>query len=148
MRDLSKRAIEEYSPPAELQTIAEVMISGETNPQAIAHAAGIGTRRYNTLMADPLNLAWVAGRVEGAIQNLVGLADAAIMRKAMEGDVKAYEAILKRYGLLVKKSVSASYSHSTLDFSDKSNEDLETLVAQKLKETKLIDVEASEKKKK
>ena len=109
--------LREYNPPPILKTVVEEMLQGVMKHDKIAQNLGIPESEYYDIVRNPLNMAWVAQMLHKQVRHMLGLADVAIWRRACEGNVSAYKAMLERYGAMEpSKSLRFNVSGDAVDF--------------------------------
>lgn len=133
--------------PSELDVyIAEALLTGSTTYKEIA--ADITAACGETVSApvvgrrlrDPLACAWACRAVHNAIHHRLGMIDAAMVRRAMAGDVRAADLIYKRYGKMASINISVNAQAGEIDLTKLSDEQLSRLAAHEGR--RVIDVPA------
>ncbi len=120
--------------------IAEAMLSGALTYKEIANAADLSAARVSQKLKDPLLCAWASRTVHQHIHTRLGMLDAAMYRRALGGCVRAYEALMKRYGKAA--DIKLNVNVGAENFEHMSNEALDALLARRMMET-AIDVPRS-----
>jgi hypothetical protein len=120
--------VQTYLPSQEDLKIAEAMLAGQVTREEIASATGLEKEAVTTALKNPTACAWISRRVHENIAHRLGMVDAAMMRRAMAGDVAAARLILDRYSQLTSKSMHLNISASTQDLERMADEDLLALV--------------------
>lgn len=122
--------IREHSPTETDILIAQAMLQGNINIQEIAKATGRGDTSIRKCLSNPVSFAWVCQKVSELIFTRIGLVDAALLRKAVQGDARAIELFYKRFGKLAELKIVA---HGTLgDLSKYSDADVDALIASEI----------------
>lgn len=127
VRLLAERAF--YVDPAQLDRyepletdlrICEAMLGGAINVDAIARTAHLRADDVRERLNDALVCAWISRHVHSQIQYRLGLVDAAMLHRALGGDVKAAALLYQRYGHLAQKSmhINANLDLTRLDDAD------------------------------
>lgn len=130
--NVSSEDIRSYDPDGLDISVAQSMLEGAISVPEISEASGKGEAAVRKRLRDPIAFAWIAQQVSRLIQTRVGLVDAALLRKAVAGDVKAIDLFYRRYGKLVDLQIVA---HGQLgDVSLYSDADLDALVAAAVKQ--------------
>lgn len=111
--------------------IAEAMLSGALTFTEIAEETEMAQSTVSTRLKDPVLCAWVARAVHQQIHTRLGMLDAAMFRRALAGNVRAYEALMKRYG----QSADAKLTYLNMAagdcFDQMSDKALDALLARK-----------------
>jgi hypothetical protein len=115
--------IRAYIPTEMTMQIAEAMLGGEITYGDIARSVGVCSDTIGKAMKDPVACAWISEKVHQAISTRLGLIDAALMNRAVAGDVRAAELIFKRYDKLVSRSMNLNLS-GAVNFDKMSDDDL------------------------
>jgi DNA-binding transcriptional ArsR family regulator len=118
MKRLAERSLEvapedirDYCPREIDYEIAEVMASGVCGSfTEIAEALKKSPSTVAAALRDPLSCAWISDQVHRSVYYRKGLVDASLVRRALQGDVRAIELYYKMYGKLITKSVTAHIS--------------------------------------
>jgi DNA-binding transcriptional ArsR family regulator len=134
MRRLAERSLEiapedvrDYNPREIDYEIAEVMAAGVSGSfAAIAEALEKSPGVVSQALRDPLSCAWIADQVHRTVHYRKGLVDASLVRRALQGDVRAIELYYKMYGKLIEKKVHAHVSFG--DVTKFTDADLDRLV--------------------
>jgi hypothetical protein len=131
--------------PAELDVyIAEAMLTGATSFKEIAanisEACGetVGAQVVSKRLRDPLPCAWACQQVHRSIGHRLGMIDAAMVRRAMGGDVRAADLIYKRYGKMANVNINISAQGPGIDYEQLSDEQLERIAKHK---GRVLDIE-------
>ena len=142
-----------YTPGEEdLKILKSLILQGATTDLAkISAHSGVEECAVEDFFSTPVRAAWCASVLRVMSQNLLGLADFAMLQKAMNGDVPAYKALSQRFGHMVNRVQVASFSASLGDMRDYSDDDLSKLVDENMRklgmrkedEEKVIDVQES-----
>ena len=124
--------------PQELDySIAESMLAGAHTFQTIADAIpGTPIKRVSDAMRDSVRCAWISHAVHQMALQRVGMIDAAMMSRAVAGDVKAANLMYKRLDMMTTKSATIHVHGHVNDFQpDKlSDADLDRVITAKYKE--------------
>lgn len=133
------RDVDSYVPrEADIQ-IAEAMLAGAITFSQIAERLQVTSSWVGQHMKDPLVCAWVSRTIHRNIQHRLGQVDAAMLQRAMAGDVRAADLLYKRYGQMTKRSFNVS---AQLDLSKLPDQDLEALI-QDAQKSRVIEVPRS-----
>lgn len=101
-----------YQPTEFAVACAEAMLAGEMTFKGIAeHLTGayetaISARAVGELFRDPVVCAWISEQINGAISSRLGMIDAAMLNRALTGNVNAAKLLYERYGKLQKRAIS------------------------------------------
>jgi len=95
--------------------IAEAMLGGALTFKEIAAAVGRSPALVSDKLKDPVMCAWASRAVHQQIHTRLGMLDAAIFRRALGGDVRAYEALMKRYGQSANLNVNVAVGAENFD---------------------------------
>lgn len=115
--------------------IAEAMLAGACTQKEISETTGLGEHAVGEILKDPVVCAWISRRVHENIAHRLGLIDAAMMRRALAGDVAAARLLLDRYGHLTSKSMHLNISASA-DLEQMTDADLDAMLKTQLKTAK------------
>jgi hypothetical protein len=118
--------------------IAEAMLGGALTFAEIAESIDRSPALVTARLKDPVLCAWVSRAVHQQIHTRLGMLDAAMFRRALGGDVRAYEALMKRYGQAADIKLNVNVGAENFDLM--SDSALDALLNRRLKETAL-DVE-------
>lgn len=127
--------ITSYMPRDSDICIAEAMLAGACTQKEIAESSGIEEHLVGDILKDPVVCAWISRRVHENIAHRLGLIDAAMMRRALAGDVAAARLLLDRYGHLTSKSMHLNISASA-DLEKMTDADLDAMLKTQLKTAK------------
>lgn len=132
---VQEEEIRTYAPSELDLLITESMLAGCLTFQEIADDLKIAPQTVSGRLKDPVTCAFISRRVHQLISFRLGLIDAAMMRRALAGDVRAAEVMYKRYGKDVKYNVNLNLGGQQLDhLSDKA---LDALLARHLQKPTL-----------
>ena len=81
--------VDRYAPLEIDLKIAEAMLMGEITFAGIADHLELSAGTVSHRLSDPLTCAWVSRVVHRSIQNRLGMVDAAMLNKAVNGDTRA-----------------------------------------------------------
>lgn len=123
--EVSPEDVQTYTPDEQDTAIAEAMLMGEVSIRAIAHYADISESVVRRILSDPLRCAWVSHTVHSQIQHRLGIVDAAMLQRAVNGDTRAADLLYRRYGQMVNRQM---HLHASMDFSKLSDKDLDAMV--------------------
>lgn len=104
---VSEDEIRLYQPGEMDLLICEAMLSGALTFQEIAESIGRSPPTVSNHLKDPVLCAWISRAVHQQIHTRLGMLDAAMFRRALAGDVRAYEALMKRYGKSANLNITA-----------------------------------------
>lgn len=124
----SPEDIRAYAPtPLDLK-IAESMLGGCLLFKDIGEAIGINPDTVGRALKNPVRCGWISQAVHGMIRHRLGMVDAALMQRALSGDVRAIELAYKRFDQLTKRS---AHLNINLDFdpSKLPEEELDLIIA-------------------
>jgi hypothetical protein len=134
--------------PRELEVqIAEAFLAGYVTYRGIAKMLDCSESHVKSVLKNPTMCAWISQTVHRNIQHRLGLVDAAMLQRAMCGDVRAADLLYKRYGKMANVNLNLNANVSGTDFSKMNDEDLAAMVKAAQKEdqrTRTIDVDLAE----
>lgn len=132
--------------PTELDLkIAEAMLSGLVLFQEIAAEVGVSPPTVSTRLKDPVACAWISRAVHQSIQHRLGLVDAAMMQRAVTGNVQAARLLYDRFHQMVHRSEAVVHNVNHFDPSQLSDKELQQLVdAQAAKTAREVEFNADE----
>jgi hypothetical protein len=141
-------ALDTFEPPPTLKAIAKQMLAGVHGKEDICTAAGVTEDEYHRTMERPVCVVWLSRLLTLQISNMLGIADLAMFRKAVAGDVPAYKALQMRLGNMVQKreEIRVSVDGSKLDLTrlqKYSTEELEQIASQNESELKRLKEKSS-----
>jgi hypothetical protein len=136
---VTRRDVDAYVPREVDLRIAEAMLSGHITFKAIADSMEVSSQYISQHMRDPLVCAWISSQIHQHVNHRLGLIDAAMLNRALAGDVNAAKLCYQRFGQMVNRSQHVHVTGS-MDFSKMSDDDLTALVRDAQKQ-KIIDVE-------
>ena len=155
LAQIAKRALEvdpsevDRFMPRELDVqIAESFLAGYVTYTGIAKMVGCPDSSVRTALKNPITCAWISRTVHRNISHRLGLVDAAMLQRAMCGDVRAADLLYKRYGQIANLNLTLHSRMGNTDFSKMTDEDLDAIVLAARKEDerkRIIDVEIVEK---
>lgn len=134
------REIDHFQPRELDIKIAECLLAGKLTWTQIAQELSVSNPTISSRMKDPLVCAWISRTVHRNIAHRLGMVDAAILNRAIAGNVNAAKLLYDRYGRMVQRSLNVSVS-GNLDFSKFDDADLDAFI-EDAKKQKVIDVEA------
>jgi hypothetical protein len=112
--------------------IAQALLEGAISVPEIAENIGKGTETVRKVCKDPVAFAWICDKISQLIHTRIGLVDAALLRRATQGDVRAMDLYFKRFGKLADIKIIA---HGSLgDLSQYSDSDLDATIASEIKQ--------------
>jgi len=133
--------IERYAPRDIDVEIASALSTGQLEAvtfKAISEELGCTAQKVSNALKEPVACAWIYKMVHDQIRHRLGLVDAAMLQRAVNGDTRAAQLIYKRYDQLTDRSVTAHVHGSVGDFAQFDDESLDALIAS---HHKAIDVE-------
>ncbi len=123
--------IREYLPREIDLQVVQAMLGGAINYSEIGEMVHRSPQTVSKALRDPIACAWISNKVHQLVHTRIGLVDAAMLRAALSGNVRAAEVIYKRFGKLVSHSIVV---HGTLgDLSKYTDADLEAQISSELK---------------
>lgn len=146
--EVDPREVERYVPRELDIQIAEAFLAGYVTYRGIAQMVGCSEGHVKTVLKSPIMCAWISQTVHRNIQHRLGLVDAAMLQRAMCGDVRAADLLYKRYGKMANVNLNLNATVGISDFSKMTDDDLNAMVDAAKKEDKrqeIIDVEVVEK---
>jgi hypothetical protein len=132
--------IRSYLPGEQDLLIAEAMLGGALTFAEIAESIGRAPATVSEALKCPILCAWVSRAVHQQIHTRLGMLDAAMYRRALGGDVRAYEALMKRYGQAKSLHLNVNVGADNLDHLDDAA--LDTLL--QARQPKTVDAEPCE----
>lgn len=125
--------LREYLPTDTDILIAQGMLLGHISIPELAKASARSDAAIRTRLQNPVGMAWICQQVSRLIHTRVGIVDAALLRKACQGDARAIEIFYKRFGRLADIKIVA---HGTFgDLSKYSDADVDALIASEIART-------------
>lgn len=124
-----ERDIRTFAPTEMHLAIAEAMLGGAVLFDEIAKSVGVSPACISGHLRDPLVCAWISKNVHSQVRHRLGMVDAAMLRRAIGGDVRAADLLYRRYREMVSRS---EHVHRRIDFdpSQLSDADLEKITAE------------------
>jgi hypothetical protein len=134
--------VERHIPTECEVAIAKAYLSGKTRLADIAKTSKVPIEHVREVLGDPVTCAWICGIVHRNVQHRLGMIDASMLNRAINGDCRAAELLYKRYNQL--KSIHV-HGHivAGVDYGKLTDEDLESLVTAAKKREIVIDVESN-----
>lgn len=126
-----------YKPRGIDAQIADALLAGAHNPKEIGEFCGRSERSIYELMRNPVRTAWISRQVHGRFKSLVGLVDATLVQRAIEGDPKAMALFYQRFDVLTP--APSSHQHVHFDLRGMSTDDLRKIVAEKMRRAVIVD---------
>jgi hypothetical protein len=108
--EVSDDALRLYQPREIDIQIAEAMASGHVFIKDIAEAIGLHSTTVSKILKDPLVFAWCAEQVHRTVRRRIGMVDAAVVREALSGNMRAAEVFYKRHGQIVNRNLNVNVS--------------------------------------
>lgn len=142
--EVDPREVERYVPRELDIQIAEAFLAGYVTYRGISQMVGCSEGHVKTVLKSPVMCAWISQTVHRNIQHRLGLVDAAMLQRAMCGDVRAADMLYKRYGKMANVNLNLNATVGVSDFSKMTDDDLNAMVDAAKKEDKrqeVIDVE-------
>lgn len=142
--DVDKDDIRSYLPTELDLQMAEAMIAGKSNFTEIAKHIGTDASIVSRAMKDPTRCAWLSDQLHRIVGKRMGLVDAALMLRALSGDVRAIKLYYERFDGIVHRS---HVVHTNIDFdpSQLTDADLDTVLRNEAAGSDIIiDVEVEE----
>ncbi len=121
------RHVDAYQPKEFDIQVAEAMLAGCITFQSIAEQLEMSSVTVGNHMKDPLRCAWISRAIHGNVQHRLGMVDAAMLNRAMAGDVRAADLLYKRYGEMINRSVNVNIG-AGMDFAQFDDKDLDAFV--------------------
>jgi len=122
--------LRDYLPTETDILIAQGMLQGNISVPELAKSSGVGTESVRLRLQNPVGMAWICQQVSRLIHTRIGIVDAALLRKACQGDARAIEVFYKRFGRLAEIKIVA---HGTFgDLSRYSDADVDALIASEI----------------
>lgn len=115
--------------PTELDLqMAEAMLTGATTFTAVAEQMGCDPSTVSRAMKDPVRCGWISMQLQRIVSKRIGLVDAALLSRALGGDVRAIKLFYERHGELVHRS---HITTTRLDFdpAQLTDDDLDVIIA-------------------
>jgi hypothetical protein len=125
--DVDDDEIRTYAPTEMDLQMAEAMISGCITFTQIAEQIGADPSTVSRAMRHPVRCGWLSSQLQRIVAKRIGLVDAALVARALSGDVRAIKLYYERFGELVHRS---HITTTRLDFdpSKLSDEDLDIII--------------------
>jgi len=120
--------IRTYAPTELDLRIAEAMLGGAMLMKDIAEEIGVGPATVSKTLKNPTAAAWISNQVHKMISTRLGHVDAAMMSRALSGNVQAAKLLYERFGEIVHRS-QHNVVHTQAEFNpaDLTNEQLEAI---------------------
>jgi hypothetical protein len=112
---ISEEEIRMFQPGETELLISEAMLGGALTFKEIAESIKRSPALVSEKLKDGVFCAWCARAVHQQIHTRLGMLDAAMYRRALGGDVRAYEALMKRYGKSADLKVVAHIGSENFD---------------------------------
>jgi len=123
--------IRAYNPTELDLQIAEAMIAGNTAFNEIAETIECSPSHVSQAMKNPVACAWISAQVHKMCAYRLGQIDAAMMSRAVAGDVRAADLLYKRFGQIVQRQETTVNHVNDFDATQLTDDQLNTLVANK-----------------
>lgn len=126
--DVDDDEIRAYGPTEMDLQMAEAMLSGCITFTQIAEQMGVDPSTVSRAMRNPVRCGWLSAQLQRIVSKRIGLVDAALMARALSGDVRAIKLFYERHGELIHRS---HVTTSRLDFdpAQLSDADLDIIIA-------------------
>lgn len=128
--DVSEEELKAYVPDEKDIEMAQAVLGGALNGQTLARALGISAPAVSARLKDPVRCAWLSRELSSQIKNSIGLIQASLLERALNGNVSAARLLLERYDDIGKSQVNKHlHLHGSLgDISNLTDADLERVV--------------------
>ncbi len=125
--DVNEDDVRTYIPTELDLQIAESMVAGALSFKEVAEAIKVDATTVSRAMKDPLRCAWLSHQLHRIVAKRIGLVDAALMRQALSGDVRAIKLYYDRFAEIIHRSIILT---GKLDFdpSKLSDADLDAVI--------------------
>jgi hypothetical protein len=121
--------VEAYQPTPMALDIADGYLSGARTHAELQEHTGHARATISATMRDPVVCAWISKNLHAAVQQRLGLIDAAMFSTAVAGNVPAAKLCFERYGQIVdRKIVQHVHTDTGIPFDEMPTEDLEQIV--------------------
>lgn len=127
-----------YQPTELVVKICEAYLQGHISHKEIAEFVKVAPATISDALREPVVSAWVAKSMNSIVRQRLGLIDAAMLSRALSGDVSAAKLLYERHGKIVKRSMHVSVDGT--DYSQFTTEDLQKIIAAKQAQTEIVDV--------
>lgn len=136
---ISPEAVKEYQPTEADLGILESMLSGAVNQVEIVNFTGLSPEVVKGVLRDNFACAWLSFNLHTLIRTRLGLVDAAVMNRALHGDISAAKLLYQRYNEMIERHVHLT-QRMDFDPTHLSDEELQQLLRNK-QNANAIDVE-------
>jgi len=120
--------VEAYQPTPMALDVADAYLSGCRTHAEIEEHTGHARATISKTMRDPVVCAWISKNLHAAVQQRLGLIDAAMFSTAVAGNVPAAKLCFERYGQITKKQeVRHVHTGTGIPFDEMPTEDLEQI---------------------
>lgn len=118
------------------------MLAGALSFQDIAAEVGVSAHTIGAAMRNPVRCGWINMQIHQMVAHRLGAVDAAMINRAISGDVRAADLVYKRFGQIVKRMEITTH-RSDFDPTKLTDEQLERIV--KRRTGAVVDAEFEEK---
>jgi len=132
-----EKEVAQFKPDWDDRLILEAMLNRAMRHEDIAKMTGIPEPEVTKRLLDPVRCAYLSQQAVQVVQQRGGLVTAAVYAKAIQtGDPAAARLVLQQLGELVPEEarVEHRHSHAHLHFTEMSDEQLSTFIAEKERE--------------
>ncbi|MEE8522147.1 MAG: hypothetical protein V3S83_12370 [Gemmatimonadota bacterium] len=119
-------AVRAYHPLEIDLRIAESLLGGKYFQKDIASDLEVSKTAVREVFADPVRCAWISQQITVIARHRMGMVDAALMNKALAGDVRAMQLYFKRHDQLVDRH-HHTISKSGIDLAQYTDDELATI---------------------
>lgn len=131
----SEEQIRSFIPREIDLAIAEAYLSGCITFKEVAESIGVCASTVSDVLKDPVVCAWVSRHIHASAANRLGMVDAAMLKRALSGDVRAADLFYRRYGEMVHRSFAVNVS-AAYDVTKLSDKDLDAILAAQAHESR------------
>jgi hypothetical protein len=132
--------VERHIPTEAEVAIAKAYLSGKVKIADLAKTAEVSLEHVRKILGDPVTCAWICGIIHRNVQHRLGMIDAAMLNRAINGDCRAAEILYKRYNQMKNIHVHG-HIVAGMDYGKLTDEDLRSLIGAAQKTETIIDVE-------
>lgn len=135
-----------------VRMVEELLLAPYKYPEDLAEACEAPVEEVKRRWLDPTTAFWISRVIADRVRNMLDVPTLSMYQKALGGDPRCYELLLKRYGAIVNKSMVA-HAHLNVtdastktDYSGLSDEELEQMIQElerelgKAQEPRVVDV--------
>lgn len=111
-------------------TVAESLLDGQLNMTAIVAASDLTEAQVREVFRNPVAMAWISRQIDQLCQHRLGLVDASMFTRAINGDVTAAKLVYERAGKLQKAGQVNVIAHGNtqINLGGLSNDELKRLI--------------------